>query len=749
MHTKAVKHYRDAPSFRRVALGFSILLLLGLQVIAWRTYVNLRPLPFTLSVQSAPLHKPQIFDRNGIPLSITFQNDWNQHDTIPLHDIPLVLQHAFILAEDQRFYHHHGIDWHARIHAVIQNLRARRIVRGASTITEQVVRMLHPRPRIWWSRWLETIEATRLERRFTKADILEFYLNQVPYARHRRGVRQAAQTYFDRDLDTLSMKEILALAVLVRAPSRLDLSRGTTQIEPAILRLALQMREAQWLSQTDLAHVQNTVLELTAPTLPVDASHFIRYVTRQTPSATSLQHGRLHTTLDAVIQRQAQAILDSRLRDLRARNVTHGAMLIVDHHTGQILAWVNAGESQIDAIRTPRQPGSTLKPFLYALALERGWTAATNIDDAPLAQAIGVGLHRYHNYSRTHYGPLRLREALGNSLNVPAIRTITFVGKQAFWEHLRQLGLRSLQQHPDHYGNGLALGNGEVTLLELVQAYTTLARQGVFHPLVAILHVRPSTRSAQRLYSPEVSSLIANMLADPQARQREFGSGHLLRFPTETAVKTGTSTDYRDAWAMGFSHRYTVGVWLGNLNQEPMHGVTGAIGPALVLRATFAELNRRTRSELLYLSPKLVSQTICRISGQSATANCPSMQEWFLPGTAPIHPCPLHQSQPTHHPVDAPPSGPIPLLQPTPGLQLAMDPRIPDEREAFPFYLSQNINPVKTHWYVDGRLAGQTPATEREFLWPLTRGKHTAQAHVWLAEQGQPLATPVVTFTVK
>lgn len=742
---KAISNIRSIWS-RRLVIG---LLLTGAAVLMWRTWAEQQPLPHTLAPDMAHLRKVQVLDRYGTPLSITFQNRWNVHDSMPLHTIPTVLQQAFILAEDQRFYQHSGVDWLARAQAVTQNLKALRVVRGASTMTEQVVRMLHPRPRTLWSRWLETFEAVQLEQRFSKTEILEFYLNQVPYARQRRGVAQAARGYFDRDLDTLSLKEMVALAVLVRAPSRLDLTHGTEPMQRSLTHLARRMREVRLLSTDAYKDILEEKLVLAQPTLPVQASHFIRHVTSREIPHHLLQHGRLHTTLDATIQQQAQAILDSRLHDLSARNVADGAVLVVDHEANQVLAWVSAGGSQIDAVTTPRQPGSTLKPFLYALALERGWTAATLLDDAPLAQAIGVGLHTYHNYSRHHYGPLRVREALGNSLNIPAVRTTSFVGKHTFLADLHRLGLHSLVKHPDHYGDGLALGNGEVTLFELVQAYATLARHGVFRPLTLTTGGVIPPASSRRVYSTEVSSLIANILADPQARQLEFGRGNLLRFPVETAVKTGTSTDYRDAWALGFSHRYTVGVWMGNLTQQPMRGITGSIGPTLVLRTIFAELNRRQAARPLYLSPQLTPLTICRISGQGATPNCPSMREWFRPGMTPVRFCPLHL--PTPHPrhETATPQAPLQLLQPTPGLQLAMDPRLPDDREAFPFLLPKRLQPVQTHWIVDGQQVEATAADARQFLWPLSRGEHTVQAHVWLQGSTQPIKTLVVSFVVK
>jgi penicillin-binding protein 1C len=687
--------------------------------------------------------KLQVLDRHDTPLSVTFQNSWNVHDAVPLHTMPPLLQQAFITAEDQRFYQHRGVDWRARAQALWQNLTARRVVRGASTITEQAVRLLHPRPRTLWSRWLEGWEARRLEGCFAKAAILEFYLNQVPYARQRRGVVQAARVYFNRDLATLSQAEMLALAVLVRAPGRLDLAHGTTAIRTPLARLATQLYAASQLSAEEYHQLLTAKFALMPPQLPVHASHFVRYVQHLEVPGVLRSQGQLRTTLDATLQRQAQALLESRLRDLQTRQVTAAALLVVDHHSNEILAWVSAGGSQIDAVLTPRQPGSTLKPFLYAIALERGWTAATLIEDTPLAQPIGAGLHAFRNYSGRHYGPVRLREALGNSLNVPAVRTIDFVGPAAFLDRLHHLGFDSLIQPAEYYGHGLALGNGEVTLFELVRAYATLARQGMWQPLRATVHDVTPRAPRRPVYSPEVSTLIAHILADPTARRLEFGSGSLLHFPVETAVKTGTSTDYRDAWAVGFSSRYTVGVWMGNLRQQPMRDVTGSIGPALVLRALFAELHRHTDTMPLFVSPHLTPVMICRTTGERATPGCASIREWFV---SPHLPQLMVAAVPTIVPAS---QAPLRLSQPTPGLHLAMDPRIRDALEAFPFVLPSGTVAVRVHWLVDGSLVGTTGQGERQFLWPLARGTHTVQAQVWPELPGEPILTPAVEFIVK
>ena len=719
--------------------------LVSICLFYYITINNLHPTPNTLSVANSTVNKVQILDRYGTPLTITYQNDWNLHEYKPLHEIPELLQQVFILAEDKRFYEHNGSDWWARWHALFQNIMALRKVRGASTITEQTVRILHPRPRTMWARWLEGFEAARMEKRFSKADILEFYLNQVPYASNRRGVAQAARYYFDRDLDTLNIKELMALSVLVRSPGRLDLRRGTTEIEAPIARLAVRLLDLGIISQTDYDNILKIPLHVRDSNLPVQASHFVNYIEKPSQDLHTL--GRLRTSLDAGLQRTVGEILTQRIKNLRKKNVNNGAVLVVNHKSHEVLAWVgniaNTAGSDIDAVTTPRQPGSTLKPFVYALALEKGWTAATLINDSPLAAAVGTGMHSYRNYSHHYYGLLRMRDALGNSLNIPAIRAIQFVGTETVLERLHKLGMKSLTKPADYYGDGLALGNGGITLFELVQAYATLANQGKFSPLKVLY--KEANSSSKSVFSPEISSIIADILSDSDARHLEFGRSALLSFPVQTAVKTGTSTDYRDAWSVGFNHRYTVGVWLGNLDQQPMSKVSGGSGAVLVLRAVFAELNRYEETKPLYKSPNLLKIKICRATGELATKNCPSKIEWFIAGTEPKKKDKGKKKEKRNLGI------PLYLKQPTPGLQLAMDPRIPDELEAFALKLSATEleEADSIEWLIDDKVIGRTRIEEREFLWPVKRGTHIAQARIWMLQGDEPLKTERVKFYVK
>ncbi|MDP2206379.1 MAG: transglycosylase domain-containing protein [Alphaproteobacteria bacterium] len=723
--------------FLKYALALPLLLAAG---FALATFLALNPAEETWRQAVREAGVPRVTDRGGQPLTASYHTRWNTADRRALHDMPDLLVQAFLLSEDKRFYTHGGIDWRARGSALWQNMRARGTVRGASTITEQVVRQLHPRPRTLWSKWVEGFEAARLERHFSKPQILEFYLNQVPYASGRRGVAQAARYYFNRDVDTLTTKETLALAVLVRAPSSYDLYRDPARIDGAILRLARQLQAAGTLDDAALAHLLAQAFELQKPSLPVDAAHLVSYLRRQ-PAAGSDED--LRSTIDAGLQARVQKIIDDRMRTLKSKNIYNAAALVADHQTGEVLAWVVAGAGneqapggQIDAVTVPRQPGSALKPFLYAAALDRGWTASTMIDDSPYAGAVGAGLHRFRNYSNTFYGRMTLREALGNSLNIPAVRTIHHVGVKNYLQTLHRLGFQSLGRAAEIYDDGLALGNGEVTLLELVSGYAALAAGGVQNPLHVIID-DPAPRERDRIYSEAAATLVGNILSDPHARRLEFGAGSVLNFPLQTAVKTGTSTDYRDAWAVGYNDRYVAGIWMGNLDHKPTDGVTGGTGPALALRSIFSELNRGRVTEKLKISPHLTLRDVC-IEDSRDPMRCHMRSEWFMP-----HAAAEDDNAPPH--ITAKPR--FDIVQPTEGLHMAIDPRVPMDMQHFAFRLSGLAAGQAVEWILNGESLGAASASSSH-LWMLRRGQHKLQARV-VAEGAEIYASPEISYIVK
>lgn len=722
----------------KLLAGAALIILSAPLALAGATWASLKPIDRSLREISSNVQTIRIADRNGEPLDVSYKNQWNSYDFVPLYEMPDLLKTAFVMSEDRKFYEHHGMDWEARSSALWQNVRSLHAVRGASTITEQVVRMVNPRPRTIWSRWLEGFEALDLEQKVSKADILEFYLNQVPYAANRRGIVQASRYYFDRDLATLTPKEMIALVVLVRAPSSYDLYKNPGRIEGAVRRLAGHLQKDGKIDENHAEAIRNEKLDLKPSALSVEARHFARYVRLSSLSPSGNQY---RTTLDASLQKQTQAILDARISALRKKNVHNAAALVADYQTGEILAWVVAGakekggktpSTEIDTVTTPRQPGSSMKPFLYARALDKGWTAATIIDDSPLAEAVGSGLHNFRNYSNVYYGPVSLREALGNSLNIPALRTIGYVGVGDYLSTLKKMRFESLTEASGVYEEGLALGNGAVTLLEMAQAYAALANHGIYRPFHVLMQQHEDA-PAVRVYSDETASLIGNILSDRWARRMEFGAGSVLNFPVQTAAKTGTSTDYRDAWTLAYNDRYVVGIWMGNLDNQPMKEVTGAAGPALALRGIFAILNEGRDTSPLYLSQRLAHKDVC-IRPANEKGECPMRTEWFAPGTEPLD----------YKMTEVKKQG-IELVRPTEGLQIAYDPRIPKENQKFRFELEGVKSGQNISWYLDdGTFAKGTDTT---VLWPVERGKHVLSVEIE-GQDGTKQLTPV-NFIVK
>ncbi len=678
-------------------------------------------------------------DRSGEPLSATFQNRWNLQRPLALHEIPTLLKTAFILSEDKRFYEHSGVDWTARFHALYQWATTGQMHRGASSISEQVVRILNPRPRTLWSKWMETVEVLALESHKDKDSILEFYLNQVPYAANRRGVAQAADYYFRRDIGTLSPREMLTLVVLVRAPSRFDPYGDRAYVDKGTLRLGTLLKFRAAITPEQYDALEQEDLTFARAELPVEARHFLRFVKKREegvphPSAV------VTTTLDAGLQEKFSDMLRERVSFLASQGVNHAALLVADHQTHEILAWATEGEGcaasgyrnkgcALDMVTRPRQPGSALKPFLYATALAKGWTAATLIKDTPYSEAVGRGLHEFTNYSHQFYGPVTLRQALANSLNIPALRTIRYVGVEPYLARLHKLGFDSLTRDAAIYDEGLALGNGEVTLFELVQAYATLANGGLWQPLI-YLPTPQQDRKPRRVFSEEVATLMGNILSDPFARQWEFGVDSVLNFPTQTAVKTGTSTGYRDAWAVGYNYRYVVGVWMGNLNHEPMEKVTGSTGPSLLLRSIFQQLTSGQQTRALPLSAHLETHDICV---PMKDAPCVETTEYFIPGTYPL-------KKVTHAPHR------LAIVRPTAGLEMAIDPRIPRSMQKFEFVVTGTQPGDNLLWILDGKELART--TRQTLRWTLEKGTHQLQVKRVNAET-KSTALPPVSFTVK
>ncbi|MDT0496233.1 transglycosylase domain-containing protein [Algiphilus sp. W345] len=684
--------------------------LIGVTALVAATLFAQRALPATLSAPGSSA-EARLLDRHGVPIYSGTLESWNVDQQLRLEAMPVLLRESMVLAEDKRYWRHHGPDWLARLSALVQNLRAGQSVRGASTISEQVVRLLNPRPRTVWSRWVEGFEAMRLERRFSKSQILEFYLNQVPYGANRRGAVQAAHYYYGRELETLNPREILSLAVLVRAPSALDPARHPGRIDGAIERLAARSIESGLL---DAATFRTATLQLRQSRMPMPgiwAPHFRRAVLMR--GRAGLDGKPVLTSLDAGLQKRIQDLAYVRLDDLADRGVTDIAAVVVDLDGNHVRAWVSAHRGAryvdgVDAVTAPRQPGSTLKPLLYAMAFDRGWTPDTEIVDQRLAERVGQGQHVYSNYSGGHYGTVTVREALGNSLNIPAVLALQFVGADRFLSGLRALGMKSLSAHPNLYGDGLALGNGEVTPLELAQAYSAIATNGPYRDLSLI---EGETEPAQAsVISAPAAGAIRTILRDETSRYLEFGEGSVLRFQHKVAVKTGTSSDYHDAWTVAFDRDFLVVVWAGSLARRETDGVTGAIGPALLVRSILAQLPSR---------PLAVARAV------DIEPSTPRGFDSAAPGAeSEVH---------------------IRWVQPFDGLSIVIDPRIPIERQTLQFEVRTNHTTAEFTWFVDDQQRALT--AQPDWKWSLNPGNHTAQVKATSAESS--IKSNIVKFSVK
>ena len=625
------------------------------------------PLPARLLAREAS-PGVRIEDRGGILLRSTRSADGSRSQWVPLENMDPDLILAFVAVEDRRFWDHHGIDMRAVGRAARDNLRAERIVSGASTITMQLARLLRPSARGWGAKATESLWAIRLERHLGKQEILEQYLNRVHLGQAAVGVGAAASLYFGASAAELSVAEAATLAGLAHAPSRdnplVSLKRAAARRAVAIAR----MERAGAIGRLDAMDARAEPLLPRAGRAPFLAAHFTSRLLAEQGSAT--RGGRWRTTLDASLQREIEGEVKHAIDVLTGRGVRHGAVVVLDNASGDILAWVGSPDfwspngGQTDMVISERQPGSALKPFLYALAFDRGSTAATVLPDIPRSYATATGPYAPRNYDRTFHGPVRAREALASSYNVPAVELANRVGAGALLHTLRLAGFESLRRNAEHYGLGLALGNGDVTLLELANAYRGLANGGVWTPTRTLMGpvagasrgsasgsratfatsasaIAPGTSEGQaggrRFVSEQAAALTLDILADASARVPGFGLQTPFEFPFPAAAKTGTSRHFTDNWAVATTGGFTVAAWVGNFSGQPMEGVSGVTGAAPLLNRAVMLTAKRYAPGVLRKPAEtgLVPIEVCRLSGLRATTECPSIPEWFIAGTEP------------------------------------------------------------------------------------------------------------------
>ena len=611
-----------------------------------------RPLP--AGVVAHDTRVVTLVDRFGGELRTTRTADGSRGGWWPLADMDPDLIAAFVAAEDRRFYRHPGVDLRAIGRTAWTNLRAGRVVSGGSTITMQVARMLRPGARGWSGKARQALWALRLERHIGKQAILEQYLNRVPLGQGAVGVTAAAALYYDARAGDLSLGQAALLAGLARAPSSdnplVSPARAGRRRDQALDRLVA----LGFASTAAAVRARREPLIARGRPAPFLAAHFTTRVLRWADEGRSAAQGTWHTSLNLQLQRELEREVGHAVETLADRGGRHAAAVVLDNRSGEILAWVGSPDfwadtaGQVDMVVGARQPGSALKPFVYALAFDRGWTPASVLPDLATVYQTGTGPYRPRNYDRRFHGPVRAREALASSYNVPAVELASRLGVGTLLQVLRGAGFASLGRSADHYGLGLALGNGDITLLELANGYRGLVNLGVWRP--ATWQSGSPDRAPQpgrRFASERSAAMVLDILSDPVARIPGFGVEGPLDFPFPVAAKTGTSRHFTDNWAVGATGRFTVAVWVGNFNGRPMDGVSGVSGAGPLLHRAVLVTAHRYPPGVLPEPARAgaVPAAVCRLSGLRPGPMCPVTPEWFAPGSAPTDSCTWHDGE--------------------------------------------------------------------------------------------------------
>lgn len=647
----------NGPARIRVAAAVTLLLVAGL--CGW----IVSPVDPALLAPSRE-QSLTLTDRHGVVLRSTRAGDGSLAAWVPLDRIDPDLLAAFVELEDRRFFRHHGIDFGAVARAAYDNIRHGHTVSGASTLTMQLARLLVPVDRSWAGKFRQAVWALRLEAHLSKAEILEQYLNRVPLGQGTNGVAAAAALYFGAGPDRVSLSQAATLAGLAHAPSS-----DNPFVSPAraLRRRALTLSRLAAAGHALPGEISRASSE---PLVPRDARHpflaphFTSWLLAREDTARAPRHGTWRTSLDLELQTALEAEVRHTVDQLRDKGGRQAAAVVLDNSSGEVLAWVGSPDfwadtaGQVDMVISPRQPGSALKPFLYGLAFDRGVTPATVLADVATTYQTASGPYHPRNYDRSFHGPVRAREALASSYNLPAVALADRIGFGTLLHGLQQAGFASLNRSAEHYGLGLALGNGDVTLLALANGYRALANAGAWTPYTVDDResgAEPSgTGTPIRVMSAGAAAQVIDILADADARIPGFGLSTPFDFPFRVAAKTGTSRHFTDNWAVGVAQRFTVAVWVGDFSGRPMQGVSGVSGAGPLLhRAILVVAARYAPGDLPAPSAAgLTAVRICRVSGKLATDRCPATDEWFKPGTAPTLKCDWHTDEGVRLPVE-------------------------------------------------------------------------------------------------
>jgi penicillin-binding protein 1C len=686
---------------------------------------------------------PVVADIRGRTIAVLATPRARESYPVRLRDMGEWLPLVTVGIEDARFWKHRGVDPLAAAGAFLRNLRNGRVISGASSITQQLIKISSDRDaRTFSGKVREALAALQLERHWNKPGILEAYLNRLDYGNRRIGPEAAAQAYFGKPARDLALSEAIFLAGVPQSPTRLNPWRDP---HAALERYRRNVRR---LAKKGLLPAGATMESLikNPPDVgrhepPGEAAHFTRMLEARLHSHPSerLVNRQIVISLDLDVQRLATRIVREHLSATAALGVGDAAVVIIENSTGAVRALVSASNTRrgfINAAIEPRSCGSILKPFLYLSAIDqRKLTAASLLPDTPDAISETYGDYDPQNYSKRHLGPVRVREALGNSLNVPAVFALSQNGARQTFAYLRTWGL-NFPASFDSYGAGFILGNAPVRLLELAGAYAALARGGAFW---APKLTAKDLVESRRLASAEACAIIADILCDNRARMASFGASSPLNLHERTVVKTGTSSGFRDGWCVGFNADHTVAVWAGNLDGRPMHELLAVRSAAplwaALMRSLYAAGDRPWPQQRE--TPSLHAVEVAAETGLLPRPDEPVVREWFLPGTEPVEQASALyvdgglRLPPEYHAWSAGPDNTLGavaeksslrILFPKDGSTFSFNPAMSEAQQMLPLQSSL----PQCEWFLNGEKINRP-------LLPLKRGRWTISAHA----QGQ------------
>ncbi len=694
-------------------------------------------------------YSPYVTDRNGRLLQILPLEEGLRREYVPLEELPGELVQLLVQSEDRRFPYHFGVDPLAMFRAALLFAREGEIVSGGSTITMQLARIINPHEPTVTGKLKEMVQAVWLEFAFPKERILELWINNIPYGRNTEGVVSASREYFGHGPVFLTRGEAAVLAVLPRSPvyynpALLDRRNGEAErgsaLADRVLALLRETDMADGLTREDLlADIREGNRRGANYVFPRLVPHFIAMIRPQITEEEWHRGGRLITSLDLDRHGWMEDTINRLIDDARENRIHNGAALVLDNRTGEILAYVGSqdfsdtSQGQIDGIQAFGQPGSTMKPFLYALALDRGMTPATVLPDIPMMFGSRE-IYTPENFNNRFNGPVRLRTALASSLNIPAVYVLEKLGTPLFIEKLKEAGFSSLEGREGELGTGVALGDGDVTLWELTSAFALFPRGG--ETLTPRWRKDESYQEGRQIYSERSAALINDILTDRTGRVTGFGQSSRLDTDFPAIFKTGTSNQFNDIWALGATTDLTCGVWMGNFSGETVIGRPGSSLPAEGAAGFLREFSAGHE----FPPPEGVKQVrICTLSGEAAGLWCPGTMEELIPEEISLDTCSFHgpdgeirwpdeyrywregsrssySSSALHEP-----EGRLVLLHPPSGSQFYLDENLPGNAQSVRIEASA---PEPITLYVDGRLLAEKSPSPLRISRKLERGTH-------------------------